>query len=95
MVIITPRRKHSRQTTQSFIERAIFVPTRSPIGVMASSTPNVKNIMPTTKSTAPNRNNNRILGESGAIVKLSSNTIPMMGNTALRASSNFSANLVW
>ena len=95
MVITNPRIKHRKNTIQNLWEFAIFVPTFSPIGVMASSAPRVNSIMPTTRSTAPNRNKSRMLGGTGAMVKLKSSTSPMMGSTAFNASSNFSANFVW
>lgn len=65
------------------------------MGVIASSAPRVKNIIPITRSTAPNKNISKIPGGTGAIVKLNNSTIPIMGSTALKASSNFSVNLVW
>ena len=67
-------------------------PTFSPIGVIDSSTPTLKNNIPTINSTAPTRKVNRILGGIGAMVKQSNNTIPRIGNTALRVSENFSLN---
>ena len=45
-------------------------PTLSPIGVIESSTPRVKNIIPATKSTAPSKNAISMLGDIGAISPL-------------------------
>ncbi len=95
MVITKPRKKQRKNTIQILPELAIFVPTFSPMGVIASSAPRVKSIIPMTRSTAPNRNKRSMLGKTGAMVKLRSNTSPIMGSTAFNASSNFSANFVW
>ena len=73
---------------------AIFVPTRSPIGVIESSAPSVKSIIPAINSTAPNKNKSRMLAGTGVIVKLSSTTIAIIGDTAFSDSFNFSVNLV-
>ena len=80
--------------TASFRDCVIAVPTRSPIGVIARSAPSVKNIIPTTSSTAPIRNTISNPGEIGAIVKHRNNTIRMIGMTARSASSSFSSRFV-
>ena len=51
-------------------------------------------IMPATRSTAPNKNRSRIPGGTGAMVKLSRSTMPIIGSTAFHASFNFSVSLV-
>ena len=94
MVIRKPSRKPSDSITQSFFDRVMQVPTRSPMGVMASSAPREKNVMPTISRTPPIRNAMRILGGIGAMVKLSSSTMPIIGSTAFRDSSSFSCSLV-
>ena len=78
----------------NFLVLVMLLPTRSPIGVMESSAPNVKNIIPAIKNTAPSKNASKILGDTGAIVKHKSNTIPRIGRTAFKASFNFSCNFV-
>ena len=80
--------------TGNFLDCAILVPIRSPIGVMDNSAPKVKNIMPTIRRIAPIIKDIRIPGGIGAIVKLKNNTIPMIGNTASNDSFNFSSNFV-
>ena len=90
-----PSRKHRNRIVPRCIVFAIFVPTFSPMGVMDNSAPSVKNIIPTMSSTAPNKNRSRMLGGMGAMVKLKSSTIPMIGATAFKASFNLSENLVW
>ena len=81
-------------TSHNFLLLVILVPIRSPIGVMAISAPRVKNIIPAIISTAPIRKHSRILGEMGATEKLSSKTIPIIGNTARKDSCNFSCSLL-
>lgn len=68
----------------------MVVPTRSPIGVMETSTPTLKSSIPIINNTPPIRNINIMLGEIGAIVKHSKRTIAMIGSTALMVSINFS-----
>ena len=65
-------------------------PTLSPIGVMASSAPRVKNIMPTMIMAAPIRKHSSMLVDTGAIEKHSTSTMPTMGITAFKASLSFS-----
>ena len=93
MVMMNPRIKHRNSTIPRFLDWAILVPIFSPIGVIASSAPKVKNIMPMIRRTAPNRNKSNMLGGIGAMVKLNRITIPIVGSTAIRASFNFSLNL--
>ena len=90
MVMIKPNKKDRAITADSFLVRVMQLPTRSPIGVMDISAPNVKNIIPVIRRTAPSKKHSRILGEMGAMLKDSSSTIPMIGPTAIRASLNFS-----
>ena len=90
IVIIKPSKKDSATTTHSFLDCVIAVPTRSPIGDIASSAPSVKNTIPAISNIPPIRKHSKILGEIGAIVKDSSSTSPMMGNTACSASFSFS-----
>ena len=94
MVMTKPSRKQRKRIVPRCMVLAIFVPTFSPMGVIDSSAPSVKNIIPMISSTAPNKNRSRMLGGMGAIVKLKSSTIPMIGATAFKASFNFSENLV-
>ena len=68
----------------------MHVPTRSPMGDIASSAPREKNVMPTTSMTAPKRNAVSTLVGSGVMVKLSSSTMHKMGATADRDSFSFS-----
>lgn len=77
-------------TTPSFFVRVITVPTRSPIGVIAISAPEVKNIIPIRISTVPIKKQSRILGEIGAMENESSSTMATIGRTARRASIHFS-----
>ena len=86
-----PKRKDSPITTGSFLLFVRHVPTRSPIGDMASSAPSVKSIIPASKRTAPKRKQSRMLEEMGAITKQSTSTIAMIGSTACSASFHFSA----
>lgn len=88
--MMKPKRKDSPITTGSFRLFVRHVPTRSPIGDMASSAPSVKSIIPASKSTAPKRKQSRMLEEMGAITKQSTSTIAMIGSTACNASFHFS-----
>ena len=88
--MMKPKRKDSPITTGSFRLFVRHVPTRSPIGDMASSAPSVKSIIPASKSTAPKRKQSRMLEEMGAITKQSTSTIAMIGSTACSASFHFS-----
>ena len=88
--MMKPKRKDSPITTRSFRLFVRHVPTRSPIGDMASSAPSVKSIIPASKRTAPKRKQSRMLEEMGAITKQSTSTIAMIGSTACSASFHFS-----
>lgn len=88
--MMKPKRKDSPITTGSFRLFVRHVPTRSPIGDMASSAPSVKSIIPASKRTAPKRKQSRMLEEMGAITKQSTSTIAMIGSTACNASFHFS-----
>ena len=74
----------------NFLVLNMLPPTLSPIGVMDNSAPKEKNTMPIITSTAPTMNSTSILGERGAIVKPRSNTISIIGTTALTDSFVFS-----
>lgn len=71
--------------------RVMTAPTRSPMGVMLISAPRVKNMMPTTIMAAPSKRHSRMLGDTGATVKQSTNTMATMGSTACSASKSFPA----
>ena len=88
--MMKPKRKDSPITTGSFRLFVRHVPTRSPIGDMASSAPSVKSIIPASKRTAPKRKQSKMLEEMGAITKQSTSTIAMIGSTACSASFHFS-----
>ena len=88
--MMKPKRKDSPITTGSFRLFVRHVPTRSPIGDIASSAPSVKSIIPASKRTAPKRKQSRMLEEMGAITKQSTSTIAMIGSTACSASFHFS-----
>ena len=88
--MITPRRKASTRTTQSFRLFVIAGPTRSPMGDMAISAPRLKNIIPTVRSTAPARKQSRIPEGTGTSAKHSTKTIPAIGSTAAVDSLSFS-----
>lgn len=90
IVMIKPSRKDRTMTTPSFFVRVIAVPTRSPIGVIAISAPEVKNIIPIRISTVPIKKQSRILGEIGAMENESSSTMATIGRTARRAPIHFS-----
>ncbi len=90
MVITNPRIKPRTTITHSLLLLVMVLPTLSPMGVMESSAPRVKNIMPTISSTPPARNSSRIPGGTGATLKHKKSTIPITGRTALNASSSFS-----
>ena len=92
-VMIKPSRKERETISVSFLLFVMQVPTFSPMGVMESSAPSVKNIMPRTSRTAPIRKHKRILGEIGATEKQRMRTITMIGSTATSASRNFSISL--
>ena len=82
-------------TFQILRDRVISVPTYSPIGVMASSTPRVNNPIPNTSSAAPKRKLMSIPPEMGVIVKQRSMTINVTGRTDDRASRHLSVSSVW
>ena len=93
MVMRNPSRKPTPRITGRLRLRVSTAPTRSPMGVMLISAPSVKNMMPTTMSTAPSRKHSRMLGDTGAMVKHSTSTMATMGSTACRASNSFSRSL--
>ena len=94
MVIMKPRRKQRNSTSPRCMLPAIFLPTFSPMGVMDSSAPRLKNIMPRISRIPPKRNSRRIPEGRGAMVKLKRSTIPIMGRTAFNASLSFSSRFV-
>ena len=65
------------------------------MGIMARSTPNEKSPTPTMSSRAPTRKSIREDTGMGAIVKLSSSTMAVIGTTEDRASSIFSLSLLF
>ena len=89
-VMMKPSKKASTTTTHSFLLPVMAEPTRSPMGVMESSAPRVKNIIPTRMSTVPTKKQSRMPEGMGAMEKQSSSTTPTMGSTACIASVNFS-----
>ena len=90
IVIIKPSKKDSATTTHSFLDCVIAVPTRSPIGDIASSAPSVKNTIPAISNIPPIRKHSKILRRNRRNRKDSSSTSPMMGSTACSASFSFS-----
>ena len=90
IVMMKPRMKLMGTATHSFLDCVMHVPTRSPIGVIAISTPIVNSTIPAVSNAAPMRNAMRIPGETGAMDKHKINTIAMTGNTAFPVSFNFS-----
>ena len=68
--MMKPKRKDSPITTGSFRLFVRHVPTRSPIGDMASSAPSVKSIIPASKRTAPKRKQSRMLEEMGVLKRV-------------------------
>ena len=88
--MIKPKRNDKPITTGSFRLFVRQVPTRSPMGDMASSAPSVKSIIPASNKTAPRRKQSRILEDMGATTKQSTSTIAMIGSTACSASFHFS-----
>lgn len=90
---MNPSRKLIRIMADSFLVFVMVVPTRSPMGDIAISAPMEKNSIPTISMTAPSRNSIRISGEIGAMVKLKSSTIRIIGNTACGVSLDFSMSL--
>ena len=92
MVIIKPIIKLISMIINTFFERVITLPTRSPIGVMEISTPTLKNNIPIINKIAPIKNVIKILGGMGAIEKHSSKTIARIGRTAFNVSVSFSLN---
>ena len=71
----------------------MMVPVLSPIGVMDTSTPTLKNSIPIINNIAPIKKVIRTLGGIGAMVKQSNKTMASIGMTAFRVSANFSLNL--
>ena len=74
---------------------ALLAASISLMGVIESSAPRVKKIMPMTRSTAPNKNRSRIPGGIGAMVKLKEDTMAIIGRTAFSVLVSFSAHFVW
>ena len=70
--------------------RTTWLPTPSPMGIMAMSAPREKKPMPTINRMAPSRNIISVpTGISGARVKLSASTMAVMGMTEERDSRVF------
>lgn len=93
-VTMTPIRKPTAATTQSFLERVMAAPTRSPMGVMAVSAPRENRPMPRITITAPIRKASSVSVGMGATVKLRISTITVMGTTEAKASRSFSQRMV-
>lgn len=93
MVITNPIIKLIAIIKNRFFDFVMIVPVRSPIGVMESSTPTLKNSMPAMSRAAPKRNKSNIPDGMGAMVKHRKRTIKRIGKTALRVSLSFSLNL--
>lgn len=91
--MINPMIKLIAMIKNRFLDLVMVVPVRSPIGVIESSTPTLKNNIPTMRRAAPIRNVIKILGGIGAMVKHKKRTIKSIGKTALRVSFSFSLNL--
>ena len=87
-----PSRKPKSKISQTRLLLVMAAPTRSPMGVMESSAPKVKHMMPRISSTPPRRKHSKTLGEMGATEKQSTRTNPTMGTTACIASRSFSFN---
>ena len=94
MVTTTPIKKLTATTTQSFRDRVIWTPTRSPMGVMAISAPRVKRPMPAISRTAPIKKASSVSVGTGEMVKHSASTMAVMGSTEARASRTFSPRIV-
>ena len=92
MVIIIPIIKLISMMMNTFLERVITLPTRSPMGVIDISTPTLKNNIPTISKIAPIKNVIKMLGGIGAIEKHKSKTIARIGRTAFNVSVSFSLN---
>ena len=90
-VISTPSRKPSARISGRFRVFVTREPTSSPMGVMATSAPTEKSIMPATSSTAPARKPSITPLGTGATVRLRISTSATMGRTAASASRNFSS----
>ena len=90
MVISTPSTKPRVRISGRFLVFVIRAPTCSPMGVMATSAPTEKNIMPTTSKTAPVKKLSSIPLGIGATVRLSASKSTTMGSTAEMASRIFS-----
>ena len=82
MVMINPSKKDTRMMTNTFRLLVRQDPTRSPMGLMETSAPRVKNIIPARINMAPMRKHSRMLGETGAIKKHRISTIQIIGRTA-------------
>ena len=95
IVIKKPITKLTKITIKRFLDLVMMVPVLSPIGVMDTSTPTLKNNIPIINKMAPIKKVIRILGGIGAMVKQSNKTMASMGMTAFRVSVNFSLNLEW
>ena len=89
-VISTPSTKPRIRIRRRFRVRVTRAPTCPPIGVMATSAPTEKNIMPPTSITAPRRKLSITPLGIGATVMLSISTSVTMGSTAASASRSLS-----
>ena len=93
IVMKKPIMKLTKITINKFLDLVMMVPVLSPIGVMDTSTPTLKNSIPIINNMAPIKKVINTLGGIGAIVKHSNKTIASIGMTAFKVSTNFSLNL--
>ena len=90
MVIITPMAKHTGMMIFRLRDLVMTTPTRSPSGVIAISVPSVNSAMPNISMIAPITKAIIAPTGSGAIVDVSSSTMPVMGSTEAIASLSLS-----
>ena len=80
-VMIMPMRKPTTVMIHTFFRRVISEPTACPSGIMDISDPSVNSPMPAISITPPSRNATMALLGTGAMVKHSTSTISITGNT--------------
>lgn len=90
IVIITPRVNPTITIIHNFFVLSRLPPTLSPIGVIESSAPIVKNIIPPMTRIPPRRNCASMPVGIGAIVNASNSTMSIIGSTDQTASCAFS-----
>ena len=89
-VTSTPMRKQPARMSHSLRVRVRWVPTSSPMGIMAMSAPRVKKPMPRMSRAAPARNRHRVERSTGTTKAHSASTMRLTGSTAARDSWIFS-----